>query len=352
MPLLELIDVRCAWSRQWWTDPTELLEGANISLEEGQWCALVGDNGIGKSTLLHGIAGSCPFVRGTIRVHGTPLDAGVVPQRFAVGMQFVPQEVLCNAAWRWPDVVRMAFSYRPGLRVPQAVEHLRTSAVEKGLLSRSDHLLTPRLARFFVALLSCPSVLLLDEVAPIFPSLSPETVYQFIKTVAPRTAVVFVDHSLEVTVATAETALVFKAREEKDGKCTLFFKTMEARSIDVDEILATELDDRQYVDQTWESMLPLLRAERSAVDHLQLATHASILSRDAMLRITNHLIEWWPYLRTPTKVELFSGGMKVILHSVMELFTFGKADMGHPRCRHLHLENRQRLHELNNLASI
>lgn len=351
MPLLELIDVRCSWSRQWWTDPTELLEGANISLEEGQWCALIGDNGIGKSTLLNGIAGSCPFVRGTVRVHGIPLDEGVVPQRFAVGMQFVPQEVLCNADWRWSDVIKMAFSFRPGLRMPQAVEHLRQSAISASLLSGEETLLTPRLARFFVALLSCPSVLLLDEVAPIFPSLAPEKVYEFIKTVAPRAAVVFVDHSLRVTLAIAERALVFEAHEERDGKCTLFFKAMEARSINIEEMRSSNPDDRPYIDQAWERMLPLLRSERGANDHLQLAIHASTLSTSALAQVSARLKEWWPYLTTRRRVEFFSGGMKVILHSVMELLAFGRADVTHPRCRHLHLANRQRLQTLNDWVS-
>jgi len=60
--LLEIADVRAGY------DAGDILHGIDLTLEEGQVLALLGRNGVGKTTLMHSIVG---FVRprvGSVRL--------------------------------------------------------------------------------------------------------------------------------------------------------------------------------------------------------------------------------------------------------------------------------------------
>lgn len=47
----------------------QILHGINLSLQPGEFCALLGLNGSGKSTLLHGLCGFLPMA-GQVQVNG------------------------------------------------------------------------------------------------------------------------------------------------------------------------------------------------------------------------------------------------------------------------------------------
>ena len=50
------------------------LDGATLSLREGELLALLGPNGAGKTTLIRAIAGRVQLDAGEIRLFGKPLD--------------------------------------------------------------------------------------------------------------------------------------------------------------------------------------------------------------------------------------------------------------------------------------
>ncbi|OFX26814.1 MAG: ABC transporter ATP-binding protein [Armatimonadetes bacterium RBG_16_67_12] len=71
--------------------PSHVLHGVSLSLGEGAIAAVVGRNGMGKTTLLRSIAGLTPPHRGAIRLAGREI-AGLPPHRIArMGLGLVPQ---------------------------------------------------------------------------------------------------------------------------------------------------------------------------------------------------------------------------------------------------------------------
>src|SRR2546425_3839063 len=70
---------------------TPILFGVTLEVRQGEAVALLGKNGMGKTTLLKTTMGFLPSWRGTIEFDGRPL-AGLPPQEIArLGVGFVPE---------------------------------------------------------------------------------------------------------------------------------------------------------------------------------------------------------------------------------------------------------------------
>lgn len=84
---MSYIDIRNLW--QSYGDHV-VLERVNLSVEEGEFCTLVGASGCGKSTFLRLLLGQESPTKGTLQLQGKPLPAepdasrGVVFQRYSV----------------------------------------------------------------------------------------------------------------------------------------------------------------------------------------------------------------------------------------------------------------------------
>jgi zinc transport system ATP-binding protein len=69
-----------------------VLEDVSVTVDEGEFVAILGANGSGKTTLVRTLVGLNPLATGTLQVFGTPVDRfrqwprlGYVPQRLSVG---------------------------------------------------------------------------------------------------------------------------------------------------------------------------------------------------------------------------------------------------------------------------
>ncbi|MFE8101272.1 ABC transporter ATP-binding protein [Brenneria goodwinii] len=149
-----------------------VLERLNLSIEEGEFCTMVGASGCGKSTFLRLLLGQEKPSRGKLLLEGKPLanepDAsrGVVFQRYSV---FPHLSVLDNVVIG-PELLHARFTGRFfGRRKRQAREEATRLLQRVGLGQALDKYpgqlsggMQQRLA-IAQAFIMCPRILLLDE---------------------------------------------------------------------------------------------------------------------------------------------------------------------------------------------
>lgn len=85
MPLLRVADLQVFYGM------SHVLHGATLDIPSGQVTALVGRNGVGKTTLVNAIAGLVPTQGGAIEFAGTNLTKLPATARRGLGIGLVPQ---------------------------------------------------------------------------------------------------------------------------------------------------------------------------------------------------------------------------------------------------------------------
>lgn len=83
--LLEIAGLSSAYGQ------SRVLWDVDLALERGQVMALIGRNGVGKTTLLHTIMGTRPVTGGTLHFDGRDMTAMPAHGRARAGVGFVPQ---------------------------------------------------------------------------------------------------------------------------------------------------------------------------------------------------------------------------------------------------------------------
>jgi branched-chain amino acid transport system ATP-binding protein len=84
-PVLQLDDVRAGYGR------VKVLRGVSMVVPEGSVVALLGANGVGKTTTLRAISGTLPLDAGAIRLDGTRIDRRRPDERARAGLVLVPE---------------------------------------------------------------------------------------------------------------------------------------------------------------------------------------------------------------------------------------------------------------------
>lgn len=141
---------------------TTVLEDVSFALEPGSSLALLGRNGVGKSTLLATIMGAAQLHRGVIHVDGRSLVGVAAHRRAAMGLGWVPQD---RGIFRSLSVKEnLGVAARPGKWTLQRVYDLFPRLAE-----REDHMGMQlsggeqQMLAIARALMLNPRLLLLDE---------------------------------------------------------------------------------------------------------------------------------------------------------------------------------------------
>jgi len=83
--ILRLTDLHSGYGR------VKVVEGISLTVKRGEILAIIGRNGVGKTTLMRSLIGQIPSQSGTIELAGTPVTDLPVARRAALGMGYVPQ---------------------------------------------------------------------------------------------------------------------------------------------------------------------------------------------------------------------------------------------------------------------
>jgi iron complex transport system ATP-binding protein len=164
-PLLKFVNVSFNFGHR------SVLHDLNFTIEQGECGALIGPNGIGKTTLLRLAAGVLACSRGTVSLAGHRVDTlprveaarlvALVPQRFEVPFDFTVQQIVEQG--RTPYLGLFA-GFKP--RDRQAVDRALELAHVTSLRSRIFNELSGgerQRVKIALGLAQEPSLLLLDE---------------------------------------------------------------------------------------------------------------------------------------------------------------------------------------------
>ena len=165
---LEVADLQLYYGR------SHIVQGVSLSVGPGEVVALLGRNGVGKTTLARGIVGLLPPVAGTVRLDGAELARLPAHRIAAHGVRLIPQGRGIFPRLTTEENLRIGerLSATAAPRVPALLRELFPILWERGrqragTLSGGEQQMLA-IAR---ALLSNPTFLILDEptegVAPV-----------------------------------------------------------------------------------------------------------------------------------------------------------------------------------------
>lgn len=160
MTVLQLEGLSCGYGQ------ATVIRDLSLAIAPGEALALLGKNGMGKTTLLKGILGFLPHMAGAVRFGGEPLPAGVPHLLAARGIAYAPQEkavfqdlsVEDNLKVAVPDKARLQRGLeRIGGYFPFIPQRLKQKA---GTLSGGEQ----KMLILGRALMAEPKLMLVDEI--------------------------------------------------------------------------------------------------------------------------------------------------------------------------------------------
>jgi NitT/TauT family transport system ATP-binding protein len=211
--LIEIKDVRHAYATK--AGPLPVLDGLNVSVPEGEFCAVVGPSGCGKSTLTRLIAGLMKPDKGEVWLHGELVKS----PRKTVGMAFqnpvllewrtilenviLPLEIVAPSMPRKDRIARAEdLLAMVGLT---GFESKRPSELSGGMRQRAS------LCR---AIVHKPDVLIMDEPFGALDNFTREDLWQTMRNLRaaePFTAVL-ITHDLRESVFLGDQVIVLSGR--------------------------------------------------------------------------------------------------------------------------------------------
>jgi len=166
-----------------------VVKDLNLHLDRGEVVALLGTNGMGKTTLMSTIAGLIPVLNGAIQLKGEIINGLAAEDVVARGLALVPQGKLLFPSLTVADNLRLGAYRLGGKGERQRVDHafetvFRIFPVLKEKRKQRAGTLSGGQQQMLAVgrgLMSCPDVLLLDEPST---GLAPFVVLELMDTLA------------------------------------------------------------------------------------------------------------------------------------------------------------------------
>jgi branched-chain amino acid transport system ATP-binding protein len=204
-PLLQLDGVTAGYG------PSVVLEDISLSLPDGGCLALLGRNGVGKSSLLLTLMGLTQLHRGSIRWRGAEIGRLPAHRRAQAGIGWVAQEREIFPSLTVEENLEVAA--RPGRWTLAAIYDLFPRLAERHR-NRGNHLSggEQQMLAIARALMTNPSLLLLDE--PL-EGLAPVIVEELARAISRMraeegVALVLVEQHAKIALALTESAVVLE----------------------------------------------------------------------------------------------------------------------------------------------
>ena len=176
--MLEIRDLRAGYGG------TEVLRGVSLDVNAGEVVAVLGSNGVGKTTLNKVLSGVVPATSGTIRFNGAALEHAAAPAIVAAGLIHVPEgrKIFPNLSVR--ENLELGAYCRPRRGRSQRIEQIYATFPKlkqrarqyAGTLSGGEQQMLA-IARI---LRTGADILLLDEIGAHFDALRRATLFDLI----------------------------------------------------------------------------------------------------------------------------------------------------------------------------
>jgi branched-chain amino acid transport system ATP-binding protein len=204
VPLLELKDLRAGYG------DAVVLDGVSLSVPENGSLAVLGRNGVGKSTLLLTIMGMTRIFRGEIIFHGRNITALPAHQRARLGLGWVAQEREIFPSLSVEENLTVAA--RPGRWDLASIYKLFPRLAErKGNMGNQLSGGEQQMLAMARALMTNPALLLLDEpLEGLAPIIVDELAASLKKMKDEGTATVLVEQHTDLALSLTEEAVVIE----------------------------------------------------------------------------------------------------------------------------------------------
>ncbi len=163
-----------------------ILQGVNLVARKARITAVLGANGVGKSTLLKAIYGFLPLTSGAVSLHGRSLNSIPTHQRIRMGLSYVTQQ---PSVFPWMSVEENlelgAWTFRDDkIRIRRKIEenYERFPALKERRKSRAGALSggQQRMVELGRTLMTEPKVILVDEPTAGLAKMLTEEVYRML----------------------------------------------------------------------------------------------------------------------------------------------------------------------------
>ncbi|HJL69361.1 MAG TPA: ABC transporter ATP-binding protein [Anaerolineales bacterium] len=224
--MLEVRDLYAGYYRD-----LNILQGVNLTVEKGKMTAVLGANGVGKSTLLKAVYGFIKPNQGQVLLDGTDVVGTPTHRLINLGVSYIPQQTgifkemsveenLMLGAWTFQrDKVRIQLKMEENYELFPALREKRKQRA--GLLSGGQQ----RMVEVGRTLMTDPKLILVDEPTAALAKLLSEEVYQMLVDLRDRAGltILLVDQEIRQALKIADHVYVLElGRNKFEGPASEF----------------------------------------------------------------------------------------------------------------------------------